>query len=82
MKEQGVKKQQGIYNPMRQTEQPLKKRLFTVPEASSYLGRSVNAIRELIWAGSLPSVRFGRRVHLDIYDLDIWIQQNKTLHKH
>ena len=32
---------------------------------------------KLIWAEQLPAVRVGRRVHLDLFDLDKWIEQNK-----
>jgi excisionase family DNA binding protein len=56
----------------------VKQRLLTVKEASVYLGRSVASVRGLIWAGSLPIVRVGRRIHLDINDLEKWIEQNKT----
>lgn len=56
----------------------LKKRLFTVKEAAEYLGRSEWSVRELIWGGSLPCIKAGRRVHLDINDLEIWIEQHKT----
>ena len=59
-------------------KEPLKKRLLTVQETSVYLGRSVTAIRELIWAGTLPMVKCGRRIHCDIFDLDRWIEQHKT----
>jgi len=57
---------------------PLKKRLLTVEEASLYLGRSLSSVRELIWSGDLPYVKAGRRNHLDIYDLDRWIEQHKV----
>jgi len=53
------------------------KRLLTIKEASVYLGRSVPAIRELIWRGELPIVRPDRRIHLDLFDLDKWIEKNK-----
>jgi len=75
LKEQTVTKTHGIENPKRE---PLRKRLFTIPEASVYLGRSVPSLRELIWAGSLPCVKVGKRIHLDIYDLDKWIDAHKT----
>jgi excisionase family DNA binding protein len=74
IKKQMVKKAQGISNP----SCPLKKRLYSVPEAAEYLGRSAWSIRELIWNGSIPCVRMGRRVHLDIIDLDNWIERNKV----
>jgi len=71
---QKVKKAQRINNPVGM----LKKRLYSIPEAAEYLGRSVWSIRELIWAGKLPSVKVGRRIHLDIIDLDNWIERNKV----
>jgi excisionase family DNA binding protein len=54
------------------------KRLYTVEEASIYLGRSVCAIREMLWAGKLPYIKDGRRILLDIKDMDAWIEKNKT----
>ncbi len=63
----------------RETIQP---RLLSVEEAAAYLGRSVPAIRELIWRNELPVVRPDRRVHLDLRDLDAWIEKNKTRYTH
>jgi excisionase family DNA binding protein len=60
------------------TRKPIEPRLLTVAETATYLGRSVPSIRELIWAGSLPYVKVDRRVHLDIHDLEKWIEQHKT----
>jgi hypothetical protein len=31
----------------------------------------------MIWAGKLPVVKDGRRVLLDVYDMDRWIENNK-----
>ncbi|MEK6545760.1 MAG: helix-turn-helix domain-containing protein [Nitrospinota bacterium] len=56
----------------------LRKRLLSVSEASTYLGRSIPALRELIWAGKLPIVRSDRRIFLDVQDLDRWIDSHKT----
>lgn len=56
----------------------LKKRLYTVKEASVYLGRSECAIRELIWNGAIPCVKIGRRVHIDIYDLERFIEKSRV----
>jgi len=53
------------------------KRLYSVEEAGVYLGRTTWAVREMIYAGKLPCVKDGRRVLLDIKDLDIWIDRNK-----
>jgi excisionase family DNA binding protein len=78
MKEQVVTKTWGICNPQRQAKDPPRKRLLTVPESAAYLGRSINSVRELIWAGNLPCIKVGRRVHLDLFDLDFFIEQHKT----
>ena len=53
------------------------KRLFSIPEAAIYLGRSVWSIRRLIWNGDLPQVRAGGRVHVDVKDMDAFIDKNK-----
>jgi len=54
------------------------KRLYSVAEAAHYLGRSPWSVRRLIWAGQLPTVRVGRRVHLDVQDMEAFIEQNKV----
>ncbi len=56
----------------------LEKRLYSVKETSRYLGRSIWAVREMIWAGKLPCIKDGRRILLDIRDLENWIEKNKT----
>jgi excisionase family DNA binding protein len=73
-KKQTVKKAQGISSPTSH----LKKRLYSIAETAEYLGRSVWSVRELIWNGKLPCVKVGRRIHLDILDLDQWIDRNKV----
>jgi excisionase family DNA binding protein len=63
----------------RQTPAPMiPKRLYTIEEAAIYLGRTVWSIRELIWSGVLPSVKVGRRVHLDFNDLNRFIDRHKV----
>ena len=61
---------------MNQTR-PLK-RLYSLPEAATYLGRSTWSVRRLIWSGELPQVRAAGRVHLDVRDLDEFIEKNKV----
>ncbi|HUV51321.1 MAG TPA: helix-turn-helix domain-containing protein [Anaerolineae bacterium] len=56
----------------------ISKRLYSIPEAAIYLGRSVWGIREMVWANKLPCIKDGRRVLLDIQDMNKWIEQNKT----
>ena len=53
------------------------KRLFSLSEAAVYLGRSDWSVRRLIWSGDLPSVRAGGRVHVDVRDMDEFIEKYK-----
>ena len=71
IKNQGIKRAQGI-------TYPLPKRLYSLPEAAKYLGRTLWSMRELIWKGSIPIVREGKRIFIDIQDLDSYILKNKT----
>jgi excisionase family DNA binding protein len=68
-------KARGISNPV---SQKIIKRLYSIKEASVYLGRSVWALREMLWAGKLPYIKDGKRILLDINDMNNWIEQNKT----
>jgi excisionase family DNA binding protein len=36
-------------------------------------------LREMIWAGELPYVKDGRRVLLDFYGMDEWVEKNRTV---
>jgi excisionase family DNA binding protein len=54
------------------------KRLYSLNEASVYLGRTIWAVREMLWAGKMPYIKDGRRILLDIQDMDIWIEKNKV----
>ncbi len=66
---------QRIHNPVR--NRPAK-RLFDIKEAAEYLGRTVGALREMLYAGKMPFVRDGRRILIDIHDMDAWIDRSKT----
>lgn len=70
-------KAQRITNPY-PVSQRIDKRLYSIKDAAEYLGRSIWSIREMIWAGKLPYVKDGRRILLDINDIDDWITENKT----
>ncbi|NCO68798.1 MAG: hypothetical protein COZ31_09465 [Nitrospirae bacterium CG_4_10_14_3_um_filter_44_29] len=63
-----MKKQQGI-----------NQRLYSIPEAAAYLGRSVCGVREMIWDGKLRKVQWDRRIYVDKNDLDELIEKNKQL---
>ena len=56
---------------------PVRKRLLDIKSASEYLSRSVWGVRELMYKGVLPYVKFDRRVYFDIQDLDKAIEQHK-----
>lgn len=70
-KNQDVRRVQGINNP-------LPKRLYSLPEAAHYLGRTLWSMRELIWKGSIPIVREGKRIFVDINDLELYVTKHKT----
>ena len=53
------------------------KRLLSIEEAATFLGRTKEAMQHLICSGKLPTVRSDRRVFFDIHDLESWIQRNK-----
>jgi len=53
------------------------KRLYSVKEAGRYLGRSPWTIRRLIRDGCLREVRQGRRVMIDLLDMDLFIEKYK-----
>ena len=55
-------------------------RLLTLKDAAQWLGLTTWAMRERIWAGDIPVVRFpgGRKMFIDLQDLETLIQQNKT----
>jgi excisionase family DNA binding protein len=55
----------------------LTKRLYSIQEAADYLALSTWTVRELIWQGKLPHVRLGRRILLDLQDLDALIAHHK-----
>jgi excisionase family DNA binding protein len=49
-------------------------------QAAEYLGLTVWAMRERIWAGDIPFVRFpnGRKMFIDVQDLDRFVERNKA----
>lgn len=63
------------------TSSKVSKRLYTIAEAAQYLGRSTWSVRRLIWSGEVPEVRVGRRIHLDIKDMEAFIERNKLREK-
>jgi excisionase family DNA binding protein len=53
------------------------KRLYSLREASNYLGISYWSVRDLIHAGALHYVKIGRRVLIDLRDLESFVESQK-----
>jgi excisionase family DNA binding protein len=54
------------------------RRLMTVQEAALYLALSEREVYNMIANKELNGVRHGRRLMLDIRDLDVWITAHKA----
>ncbi len=54
------------------------KRLLSQKGAAEYLGVSYWTLRDLNFQGVLPYLKIGRRILLDIKDLDDYIQKSKV----
>jgi len=52
-------------------------RLYSVRLTAEYLGISTWTVRELVWKGTLPHVRIGKRILIDVQDLNALIAQQK-----
>ena len=67
------KRAQGIANPM-------SPRLLPLKDAANWLGLTVWAMRERIWAGQIPVIRFpgGRKMFIDTKDLEAFIERHKV----
>jgi hypothetical protein len=68
----GIQKARGIDNPM-------SPRLLTLKQASAYLGLTVWAMRERVWAGDIPVIQWpgGRKQFIDRNDIEAFISRNK-----
>lgn len=66
------KKAQRMRNPM-------SPRLLPLKDAAQWLGLTVWAMRERVWAGDIPVIRFdgGRKMYIDTLDLEQFIQSHK-----
>lgn len=62
---------------MKKSEQRPQKRLYSLQDTALYLGRSLNSIRQMLWDGKLPHIRDGKRIFIDVRDLELWIERNK-----
>jgi excisionase family DNA binding protein len=69
--------QEGIRAERSQTGAVGTRRLLTVEQAAEYIGRTEQAMYQLISQKKIPVVRTDRRVMIDVKDLDKWIDENK-----
>jgi len=58
-------------------------RLLTLREAGEYLGLTTWAMRERVWNGQIPFVRFdgGRKLYIDRHDIDSFVERHKATFK-
>lgn len=75
MKRSGIKEKK----PEQRIDHPPCPRLLPLKKAAEWLGLTTWAMRERIWAGQIPVVRFpgGRKMFVDRLDLEDFIQANK-----
>jgi hypothetical protein len=74
MKRTGIiekKTAQGINNPL--------PRLLPLQKAADWLGLTTWGMREAIWRGDIPVIRFqgGRKMFIDTLDMERFIERNK-----
>ena len=63
------KQARGIGSPTR--------RLLTLKEASIYLGRGEDSLRELLYSREMRCIQRGRgKIWLDVLEVDRWIERN------
>ncbi len=58
--------------------QTLPRRLCAIAEAARFLAVSTWTVREMVWRGDLPHIRNGRRILLDLRDLEAWVERTKV----
>ena len=57
---------------------PQRPRLLSLKEAATFLGVGIWTMRDIVWSGAVPLVRFRRRMYFDARDLEQLIERNKT----
>jgi len=62
---------------IKETPQSVKRRLYTLKDAALYLGRPVYGVRSLIWNGKFPVIQDGRKMYVDVNDLELYINRSK-----
>lgn len=54
------------------------KRLLTLKQAGEMIGRSAGAVNQLVKRGELRGVVCGRRIHIQIKEIEDWIERCGT----
>lgn len=54
------------------------KRLYSLTEAATFLGRTPGAVRELVYRGKVPSVRIDRKMQFDVRDLEKLVAEKRV----
>lgn len=59
---------------------PITPQLLSLKDAAQYLGLSPWALRERVWQGTIPFVRFpgGKKQYFHVKDLESFIEENKA----
>lgn len=75
MKSQAKKKEKEA----QRMSNPVRPQLLTLKDAARYLGLTDWALRERVWQGHIPFVRFpgGKKQYFHVKDLDAFIEGNK-----
>jgi len=55
----------------------LSPRLLSYKSASRYLSVGYTTVRHMVLSGTVPHIKSGRRILIDIRDLDAWISKSK-----
>lgn len=55
-----------------------KKRLYSIKELVVEIGATEWFWRSQIWDGQLPFVQVGKKMFIDAFDVEAFIQKNKT----
>lgn len=53
------------------------KRLFSIMELAAEIGGTKWFWRSQIWDGEIPFVQVGKKMFVDRYDIDVFIEKNK-----
>ena len=70
----------NVSNESKMPESLTVKRLYNLKEAAHYLGLSPWGMRDLFWGKKIPAIREGRKIYLDIDDLNDYIRRHKSLY--